>query len=645
MQYSVNIKDILGAGSIPKTRKGAVQWLRREGITLIDQGAKFAVRLSDLPADVRLAYLQRQLDGLGLDQGEYDEAAHRLFMEAAPARRERAERKAQVAAVLVSLGKLVPWEERLQIIHARFGEKGHSKRRLKAILTAVKGVDPINFAPALLDGNTNGGKRCDVSPKAWQFFMTLIRDAAPHWPLISAWRDVRDVKDKMGWEWPEYVTIWRRWNELTEAQRLEAREGKRAAAKALAMPALRDKTSISALEWVSLDGRTQDFWVITEDGKTVRPTMLALVDVATNKVLDFELAPSENAVATVRLIKRTCETYGIFDRLYTDNGRAFSGHLVAGGNPHKFRNAKGVGKVQPMGICKIMGIDLTFALPANAQAKIAERTFATLSKVLDNRPEFKGAHTGHKPGKSPDTSVTPVPIARAMAVIQREIKRHNTEAGRRAQGARGRSYGQVFDDQMQHRTRRQPTARQLYLAGLIWKPVAVDHKGRVEVDSWTYGAFNTQEALLPYHGGGQRILFGRDPDDFSAPAIAYDQDGHWICDGIEHVERGDYDSADGARDAARNRKAAREAVKAAEAANDYLEYHEKDQLLAMLDAQIAARPNAAPQCNGVLAPEFKTPLRDKAKAKPEEIQAVPAEFMKNFDQGVASLLKERSKSA
>lgn len=604
------------------------------------------VRLSDLPADVRLAYLQRQLDGLGLDQGEYDDAAHRLFMEAAPARRERAERKAQVAAVLISLGKLVPWDERLQIIHTRFGEKGHSKRRLKAILKAVKGIDPINFAPALLDGNTNGGKRAEISPKAWQLFMTLIRDAAPDWPLISAWRDVRDVAEIEGWEWPKnFVTVWRRWNELSEVQKLEARQGKRAASKALAMPALRDKTSISALEWVSLDGRTQDFWVITEDGKTVRPTMLVLVDVASNKVLDFELAPSENAVATVRLIKRTCETYGIFDRLYTDNGSAFAGHLVAGGNPHKFRNAKSVGKVQPMGICKIMGIDLRFALPENAQAKIAERVYASLSRVIDDRPEFKGAHAGHKPGASPRTDVTHLPIEKAMAVLQREVKRYNAETGRRAQEARGRSYDEVFDSQIMDRTRRQPAARQLYLAGLVWKPVAVDRKGRVEVDGWTYGKYNTQEALLPYHGGGQRILFGRDPDDFSAPAIAFDQDGHWICDGIEHGARGDYDSADGARDAARNRKAARQAVKAAEAANNYLEEHEQRQFMAKLDAKIAARPEAATQGNGVLAPEFRTPLRDKAKAKPEEIQAVPAEFMRNFDAGVASLLKERSKSA
>ena len=60
----------------------------------------------------------------------------------------------------------------------------------------------------------------------------------------------------------------------------------------------------------------------------MRPVILILLDVASGFVLDWELAPSENAAATVRLIKRVCETFGIFDCLYTDNGSAFAGHLA-----------------------------------------------------------------------------------------------------------------------------------------------------------------------------------------------------------------------------------------------------------------------------------------------------------------------------
>lgn len=531
--------------------------------------------MSDLPADVRLAYLQRQLDGLGLDQGEYDDAAHRLFMEATPARRERAERKAQVAAVLVSLGKVVSWEERLQIIHARFGQKGHSKPRLKAILKAVKGVDPINYAPALLDGYKATAKRAEMSEDAWRCFLAMIRDAAPDWPLKEAWRRVRDMGPGMGWAVPSYPTFYRRWQELSEAQRMHARLGRDETAKRLSIPASRDKATLLPLDMVSLDGRTLDFWVDWGDGRAARPVMLALVDVASNMVLDWELGPSENAVGTVRLIKRVCECYGIFDTLYTDNGSAFAGHLVAGGMPHRFRNGAPEG-VQPMGICKIMGIATQFALPKNAQAKIAERTFAALSRAVDDGPEFKGAHAGHAPGASPSPKVVPVPADTAKAVLSREIARHNREPGRRSQGARGRSYEQVLRDGLLEREQlgrpvRRASAEQLYLAGLIWKPVAVDRHGRVTVKGWQYGGPETQQALLRFHGTGQRILLGQNPDDFSAPAIAYDDAGKLICRDIEPVKRGPYASVDGIRDAARNRKAARVATDTAKAANDYLD--------------------------------------------------------------------------
>lgn len=198
-----------------------------------------------------------------------------------------------------------------------------------------------------------------------------------------------------------------------------------------------------------------------------------------------------------------------------------------------------------------------FALPGNGQAKIAERTFATLSRVIDDRPEFKGAHAGHAPGASPGAKVRPVPVQVAMDVVKREVLRHNRETGRRAQGAQGRSYEQVFRDGLAIRVMRKPMARQLYLSGLIYSPIAVDRFGMVKKHGWIYGSPQTQDVLLRFHGKGQRILLGRDPDDFSAPAIAFDDNGDLICEGIEPVQVGAYGSVDGIRTAARNGKAAR----------------------------------------------------------------------------------------
>ena len=646
MQDLVAIKDLLGLGGVPSSRKGAIQWCRRSGVPLVQGRGHFLAQRSDLPGPVRLALLRHDLETLHLCPGTYDDDAHDVFMQASPSRRARAERKAAIAQLLVSLGSSVGWPERIRLVQEKFGDEGTSKPSLKRLLSAVEGVDPINYAPALLDGYKATARHAEMSEDAWRFFMTTIRDAAPDFPLKSAWRDTRDAGRSLGWSVPSYPTFYRRWEALSEAERLHARYGRDATHTRLVQPSHRDKSSLPPLTWVSLDGRVQDFWVDFGDGKPVRPVMLALVDVGSNTVLGWELARSENAARTVRLIKNVCQRHGIFDRLYTDNGSAFAGHLVAGGNVHRFRNGRKKAEgVQPPGICQIMGIDLTFALPKNAQAKIAERTFAVLSRVIDDRPEFKGCHAGHAPGATPTPGVTPVHVEVAQSVIRREIQRHNQEPGRRSQGARGRSYEQVFNDGLQDRIKRQPTARQLYLAGLIYSPVSVDRFGQVRKNGWIYGGPSTQQALLEHHGTGEKVLLGRDPDDFSAPAIAFDEAGHLICEGIEPVQAGSYDSVDGIRDAARNRKAARAAVAAAETANNYLDDAEFAKALAALDQDTASPEEPDHPAQRVVAGHFGSPLTDAPAVEKTADEAIPAEFYRNMYTALAAKRSRGGKSA
>lgn len=373
----VEVRSLCGIGAVPSHRTSASKWLARQGIRTFrvtgKGGEAEAVQLCDLPEAVRLAWLRHDLDRLRLDPGAYDDAAHEAFAGVSPSRRARAERKAAVARLLVAqLAQGAAKGDAFALARETFGPEGTSNLSLKRVLRAVQGVDPINFAPALLDDYKPTAKRAEMSEDAWRFFMTALRNAAPDWPLKQAWRDVRDVARREGWQWPSYLTVFRRWHELDEAQRLVVRHGTSEAAKRLTQPVHRDKTTILPMEWVSLDGRTLDLWTDFGDGRALRPVMLVLVDVASNMVLGWELAPSENAAATVRLIKNVCACHGIFDRLYTDNGSAFAGHMVAGGNAHRFRNGPAKEGPPQLGICKNMGIELRFALPRNAQAKIAE---------------------------------------------------------------------------------------------------------------------------------------------------------------------------------------------------------------------------------------------------------------------------------
>ncbi|PKP70249.1 MAG: hypothetical protein CVT82_07010 [Alphaproteobacteria bacterium HGW-Alphaproteobacteria-4] len=627
----VPVKSLLGIMDIPSHRTSAKRWLARAGVTIRvmdgDGRKPEAVELSDLPEEVQRAYAEREIARAGLEPGEWDAEAQVCFLDATPTMRSAALRRAEIARFMLARQEHMGSGALARAVRERFGSVGTSEISLRRIREQIKGVAPINYAPALLhDYAREGGKRAAMSEEAWAFFMTTLRDAGPQFPLRQAWRDVRDISRKMGWACPSFTTVFRRWSALDPAQKLVARHGHEAAAKALSMPIMRDKTTLGALQLVSLDGRTLDFWVDFGDGKAARPVMIALVDVATNFVLGYELAKTENAVATSRVIRHVSRDFGIFDRLYTDNGSAFSGHLVAGGNVHKWRGKRnGAPGVKPLGVCQHLGIEVTFAIPKNAQAKIAERTFATLSRVIDDRPEFAGAHAGHAPGASPNASVRPVPMATAEAVIAREIARHNREAGRASQGARGRSYEAHFRALLAERTLRKPSKEQLYYAGLIYSAAAVDRFGRITIETWTYGGPATQAQLLPWHGKG-RVLIGRDPDDFEAPAVAFDEAGRLICKGIEPVKPGAYNSVEGASAGAKNRKAARVAVAQAADANDYLDDASFAAALAALGTADEAIPPAAAK---VVGARFGGPLQPKRKAAPKS--ALTQEYLEILD--------------
>ncbi len=639
----VLLRELSGLAGLPRDRSALSAWAKRNGIATtkvsVKGGQADAVQLSDLPLEVQRAYELRAIAEAGLDGGEFDVEAHERFLAATPKMRAVALRKAEIARFLAKAGVRNGRGLTRAVCaaaQAALGDDYTSAMPLRRISQSVEGVDPVNFAAALLpDYDRTGRPAVEISEGAWAFFMTTLRDAGPQFPLKQAWRDVRDVARKTGWNWPKYETVWRRWNALPEAQKLTARHGREAAVKALAMPIKRDKTTIKPLEWVSLDGRTQDYWVDFGDGKPVRPVMLALIDVASNYVLGFELVRSENAVATARLIRTVSKVHGIFDRLYTDNGSAFAGHLVAGGTDHKWRGkARGKPGVKPLGVCKHLGIEITFALPKNAQAKIAERTFATLSRVIDDRPEFKGAHAGHAPGATPNDDVVPVPFELAERVVRREIDRHNFEEGRCGQGARGRSYAQMFRAGLGERILRFPTASQLYYASLIYTPSTVDRWGRVEVDTWTYGDAATQSELIPWHGKGQ-ILIGRDPDDFEAPAVAFDGTLRLICKDIVPVKSGVYGSVEGKREAAKNRKAARDAVRQADKANAYLDDTAFAAALADLSSGEAEGAPTLP--SNVVGARFGGMQPNRAATpnkQPQAKSAMTPEMLRNLDQAI-----------
>ncbi|WP_139267183.1 hypothetical protein [Celeribacter indicus] len=80
-----------------------------------------------LPETERNAFNRIGVDSDLLPAGAYDDTAHRVFAETSPSRRRRAEYKASIARMLVSLRKRgIKEGERFALVREHFGSKGTS---------------------------------------------------------------------------------------------------------------------------------------------------------------------------------------------------------------------------------------------------------------------------------------------------------------------------------------------------------------------------------------------------------------------------------------------------------------------------------------------------------------------------------------
>ena len=611
----IKVRDLLGIGPIPNDRTAAGVWILRNGIETIAMklrgGNAAAVHLSDLPATVRRAVLEREAERAGLEPGVYDEEAHEELMGATPGMRAKAERLSEIARfVLARRNAGLSRAEVFAAVRAQFGADCTSDASLDRLSRRVDGVDPVNFAPALLDGYSRAGApKVNIPPEAWAVFEGIVKASFKTHRMTAIYNDAAAASAKNGQVWPSYSTVNRRFHDLPLAEQLALREGRDAAHKALYQAQLRDSSGLRAMEWVSQDGRRVDVFVRFPDGSVLRPTIHALTDQASGKVLGHEFDRSENSQATARLQRRVFGLYGAPDNLKTDNSSAFAGHAQAGQVPFKFRNRGNRRRdMEPPGVFKLLGFKLHFAAVKNGQEKRVERSFADLSREIDTCPEFMGAHAGSHPGERPEADIVPVEWEIFKDVYARRIAAYNDRKGRRSQGCKATrtgSYNKAFVAMSEGRARRTISEAQLRLVTMEWTLKAVQPDGRVcGKDGWLYGEDmddESQDKLLRLKGN--QVWTGTDPLDRSKPALVWNpKTDRIIMDGVHAVVRGAFDDAEGARRSARRKSHVRTLTKRvekidAEAAIAALGGIYSD----LVENDLPSAP--------VVAPNFKQPIR------------------------------------
>lgn len=428
---------------------------------------------------------------------------------------------------------------------------------------AVADVDLEDWLPALAPKYTADGeikcRQAEVHPDAWAAFKSdFLR---PEGSGFSAcYRRAEAAAKKKGWApWPSERALRRRLDaEVEKAVQVYARKGKKKA-EALYPPQVRTKDHLHALQIVNTDGHQIDLfvWVPWNTKHPVRLILIGIQDIFSGKILSWRLAAAETWDVVRACIGDMIDDFGIPEKFYMDNGRAFASRAISGGAEHRnrFRKKKvnrfGIDEDEVGGILVNFGIEPHFTRPYAGQSKPIERAWKDLAEEIAKHPAMSGAYTGNKPDAKPENyRKRAIPLDVLEAHVADRIAEHNARTGRKAETAKGRSFDETFEESFRHPgtiIRRATAAQRDYW--MLAEKVLQARKGRGEIH-YLKNIYWASD-LIQWAGNKVKIRF--DPDALHEPIKVYAPDGRLICS-APCTERGRFDDVEAAHVHARNRK-------------------------------------------------------------------------------------------
>ena len=227
-------------------------------------------------------------------------------------------------------------------------------------------------------GGWNKGKsKLDDASIIWQGFLQLYLDqrnpkVSLCYRMINAF--ITEEHPELIEEIPSVSCFRRKIKTLPFAVTEYAREGEKAFHDHCTPYANRDKSNIYANDIWVMDNYTFDVIIKEEnDSKTTKRMYLTTVlDVKSGVLVGWNITDSPDSNSTLDALYFAMLRFGIPKRLYFDNGREFTTLDIAGDK----RNRKVAKEKQgnlPVTIIAKLGIEIIFALPTNAQAKVVER--------------------------------------------------------------------------------------------------------------------------------------------------------------------------------------------------------------------------------------------------------------------------------
>jgi hypothetical protein len=498
-------------------------------------------------------------------------------------------------------------------------EVGASHQTIRNWLDTRKRANKSDWLPALTpSARGGGGRRVEIDPNFQDATQAdYLRPANPS--FTSVYRRTCRIAAEQGWVIPNEKTLRRRVETIPEAVLVMAREG-RDAAKALFPAQERDRSGFHALEAVNADGHKWDVFVQWPDGKVARPLTVAFQDLYSGMFLAWRTGRTENKDEVRLCFGDLIETYGIPEKAYLDNGRAFASKWLSGGTKTRYRFK--VRDEDPDGVFKLLGVDVHFVTPYAGQSKPIERGFGDFARDIAKHPAFDGAYCGNNPlAKPEDYGSKAVPLATFLAVIDREIALHNQREGRQSRVCGGKlSFQQAFDQSYgaPETVIRKASAEQRRLCMLMAEGVTVrKDDGAIYLLGNRYWC----EELLEYRG--QKLVVRFDPENVHQDLAVYARDKRLICV-ARLIEAVGFADTEAAREHANARNAYLRATRERLAAERRMTLPE----LAQLSPPVA--PYTPPETKVVrLVTAGNTALQPVAEDESETLQ-----FYRDMDRGL-----------
>jgi hypothetical protein len=446
------------------------------------------------------------------------------------------------------------WLHNFRRAHPEMSVSIRSVRSWRAKLIEAQGnID------ALIDGNDGvkqSGSR--IPQRAAQMFADqILRAHRPNLKLI--YDNVIAVATVKGWgAMPSYHSFYRYAHRIPKLVRKLLRESADRPRSVLPY-VVRDPSSLPAYDTIQADHRQIDVPVRCDKGcevcSTTRrrkgkkprghfPLWTVYYDIRSRRVLGSELSidtPTSRTVLAVFF--RIVDEHGLPCRLYLDNGadfrKAFGKRLRRKGMQQWDGPSEEALRAQFVQL----GVEVTYAIPYNAQAKPIERMLRTFRHQFDEDFEaYRGQH-GEKSELARELLFRPseLPsISEMRYLLELQIEKYNATS-HTGTGMDERSPDEVFFNPEMRLPRRIPNAAFAYLAYEPLKDGRVVGRNGVREQGRLYRLSSLRQHLNYY---GEKVSVRINPND-QRMAMLFDWNtGQVICEAVASTEDATYDTRD-----------------------------------------------------------------------------------------------------